>query len=266
MNIINKGDMIEFLENKIKIDDINEEKSVLKIVDELYDLSKDNIIPLDDLETFVFRKRYGILDYGVPQTKEYIANEYDIGYTKIRKLLDLAITKLSFRIKKIDKHTKVDKLSSLDINPKFDEYKNILIDHLLINNNIKNKLMMKYIFTLNDLLGYSLTELKNFLEKKEFSNLVTYIHSLNLKFIEELEIEDRKNLIQNSPFSIIENSSIYWIKSVEKISYLKLKENNINDIKSLIINLNLLSKTEQLIVMKELKDIKLGMSLGKKVL
>ena len=69
MNKIERQDLVQLILKKYNVigDDY---KIVEKVVDELYDIQRESILPLTKEETFIFRKRYGVLDQGIPYSKE----------------------------------------------------------------------------------------------------------------------------------------------------------------------------------------------------
>ena len=234
---ITKEYLLEYLEEKLKIQE-DEELSLVKLVEELYDLNKNVVIPLDEQETFLFRKKYGIYDNGISQTREYISKEYNIGYQKYINIFERIYIKLLFRIKRIDKYERIPKINTLfteDI-----ELINKPISTFNIEIKTKNKLMKNFILTFKDLMEYSINELKIILGAKELKELIDYVHLLGFKFIDELSKDEKQTLINMSNKDIVCNSSIYLIDGVEQISFDRLQRNNIVDIKSLVKNVFIL--------------------------
>ena len=246
MNKITKEKMYNLLNEKIKVEE-DEKELLINLVNELYDTNKKIVIPLDELETLVFREKYGILNNGIPKSKELICKEYNIGYQKIFFMLEKIFVKFIFRIKKIDKISKIEKINSLNTNNS--EILNTPVSSFPINVTIKNILMKEYIITLKDLMEYSTNELKDFLGPKRIEELINYIHSLNYKFINELSDEEKKIIIENNDKEIISNSSPYLITGLDKYQYNVLKRNNIKDVKSLAQNLFIFPTKDRLEMM-----------------
>ena len=257
MNLISKEDVINYLINKIKIEE-NEINNIIKIVDELYNLNNKIVIPLSNEETFCFRKRYGILDKGVPQPVEKISKEYNIPYMKLSKILENILVKFRFRIKKLDNYTKITKLSSIELDSRIEEFENMSIMSLPINTKYKNQLMYSYIITVKDLLELGIPEIKKILSNKGFIELAKCIHLLNILFIDELSDEVKKDIIDNSNTDILLNSSIYWISGANKIPTIYYDKININDIRTLIINMNFLPIEKKKLLLNGLKNMNLN--------
>ena len=247
MNKITKENMFELLKKQLKtIPDDGE--SIKKIIEDFYDIKKSVVIPLDETETFLFRKSYGILDNGFVQHKEKICQEYNIGYLKYKNIMEKIIVKLLFRIYKLDKYQKITKVNSLLIQD--EKLLNQPISTFNISIKVKNKLMKYFILTLKDLMEYGINELKTMLGTKELTEVVNYVHSLNVQFFEELSITDKQAIIKESPEEEIANSSVYLVGGLENIPFNKLKEKNINDVKSLVVNVFMLPTKDRIEVMK----------------
>lgn len=257
MNRIDKEDILILLMKKINPETLQEKNSINRIVNELYDLNRTVILPLDEMETFLFRKRYGILDNGIPQTNEFISKQYNVAYTKLKKTLDLIMVKLIFRVKKIEKRVKIEKMSSIDREARKEEIAEVLVSALPLSTSCKNRLTKAFLFTIKDIMEWSLKELNTILGKKDFSELISYIHSLNVRFLDELTPEERKEIILNSDSSLVSPSSAYWIPGTESISVESLKEWGIEDIKTLYLNVFDLPKKEKLKAMQFLVETNL---------
>ena len=251
MNIITKAKMYELLEEKLNIQ-LSEVNSLIRLVDDIYNLENNLIVPLDEQETFIFRKHYGVLDNGSLISKEEICKKYNVGYQKYQTIMERIFIKFSFRIRKIDKYEKVDKMDSLKSDNV--ELTNLAVSTMNISLKIKNKLMKKMILTLKDLMEYSINELKNILGIKELEELVNYIHSLNINFLDELSSEERKEVFSVSSRDKIINSSLYWIKGIENIPSNQLNRININNIGSLIKNIYILPTKNRLDIMQFLTE------------
>ena len=258
-NIITREMLYDLLEDKLKVE-IYEEQELVKIIEELYDLTKKSIIPLTEEETFVFRKRYGILDNDISNSKEFICKEYNLGYRKYSIIMERIFVKLLFRVKKMSNYTKKERINSLNI--KDEEILNTLISSFPINTTCKNKLMKAFIFTLQDLMEYSTYELKEILGSKEYNSLITYIHSLNYKFLNELSDEEKKAIIDNNDIEIVGNSNPYFISRLDKYPVYALKKHKIDDIKSLVKNVFKFPTKDRIEMMKFISENNLS-CLGK---
>ena len=233
MNVITKEYVYDLLETKLKVTD-DEEIYLVKLIEELYDINNNIVIPLDEEETLVFRKHFGILDNGIPQSKEMICKEYNIGYQKYPHIINKILAKLVFRIKNIDKQEKIEKINSLNTND--EEILNKPIFLFPLDKQLKNKLMKSYILRFKDLMELSINELKNILGPKDLDAITSYVHSLNYKFINELSDTEKKEIFDNNELDIIGNSSPYFVDGVDKYTYNYLLMNNINDVRSLVKN------------------------------
>ena len=254
MKKIEKKDIVDLLSKKANIN-FSEEKILNEIVDELYDEKIQAVFPLDYIETYVFRKRYGIINQGIIEPVESICEETNLSFSKINKLLNSVIVKLLFRIKKIGNYERKKKISSFDLAN--ESLPNFYISTLPLSVSCKNKLLRSYFFTIHDILECSLKELKLILGKKELQELISYIPSLKLRFLDELSIDEKKEIILNSSISYIPLSSPYWITGIEHLSSSILNDYGIEDIKSLVSNVFRLPKKDQLEVLKSIVELNL---------
>lgn len=252
MNRITKEDIYDLIMKKARVNELREE-NINEVVNDIYNLDIEEVIPLNKTETFIFRRRYGVLSNGVPVPVEYLSKETDLSFSKIRKILELIFFKLHFRI--IKDNSNEPKMNSLDINENKDEYINTSISSLNINSTIKTKLIKSFIFNLKELMECSIIEIKKILGPKELEELINYLHSLNIKFLDELTREEKKEIFDMSNENTIYNSNIYWIESINNISINYLKKMQINNIKSLIINLNYLPDLLQKNIIEEFGDL-----------
>ena len=247
MNLVTKKYVYDLLEKNLHVTD-DEKSYLIKIVEDLYDINNNIVIPLDEEETFVFRKHFGILDNGIPQPKEKTCKEYNIGYQKYSRIMQKVLVKLLFRIKKIDKNIKIDKINSLNTND--EAILNKPISSFPINKVIKNKLTISYILTLKDLMELSTNELRKVLGPKESETIISYVHSLNYKFINELTDLEKKEIIDNYSIDIIANSSPYFVSGLDNYPYFILLRNNVNDVRSLVKNVFMFPTKDRIEIMK----------------
>ena len=247
MNKISKIDLKDLLIKKF-----NEKDEVLvgKVVDEIYDLDIKEVFPLDDIETFVFRKRYGVYDDGLPISKENLEKQLNIGYIKIQKILERSFSKLGFRINKIEKRKKEEKMGSFPSS----KNKDILVTNLNISNGLKNTLMKLGVFTLKELLEISNIEYKRVVSDKLYIELVDYIHLLDLKFLDELDEETKRKIFDNSSQEVIYNSTVHWLDAFKEVP----NRSNSKNIKDLINKINMYSNREKDIILKEINNRGIG--------
>ncbi len=256
MNKIEKKDIFDLFVKTYNIKE-SDYYIITKVVDELYDLSKENVVPLTDLETFVFRKRYGIDNNGGPIKKQLLARKYQIDDNLVNKLMGVIISKLAFRINIIEKTEKIDKMSSIDTNDK-KNLQEISVYSFQVSDFIKSKLVRNLIFSLKDLMQLSKRELKNVFNGKNYNELINYINSLGIKFIDDLSINEKKEIISISSSEKINNSSVFFIDGLNNLSNKFFKDYDINDIRSLIININQLPDINRISVSNSI--INLGLN------
>lgn len=220
---------------------------VIKIILEIYDLNNKKVEPLSELETFIFRKRYGVLDSGIPITKEIMSQEYKISFMKLQNLLDDAFKKIGFRINHMEKRNKISKMSSYDR-----EKSDIFITDTNFSTYLKNYFLNNNIYTVKELLEYSLYDLEKKLSNKNYLQVVNYVHSLGLKFIEELDIEEKKNIVTNSNTETIYNSSMFFVNHLKNIPTDELEKLNVNSVREITDKLNLFSKKDKISIMQDI--------------
>ena len=76
---------IKLISSQIKdnLEEIYYKERIDRIVNELYDISKKEILSLTTKETFIIRKQYGILDNGICQTQESIGKIFNLSNSSI---------------------------------------------------------------------------------------------------------------------------------------------------------------------------------------
>ena len=67
------------------------------------------------------------------------------------------------------------------------------------------------VFTFEDLLTYSIQDLSDILGDKTLEEVITIVHNLGFKFIDELSVSEKKKIMERSSYEQIMNSSISWI-------------------------------------------------------
>lgn len=198
--------------------DFCEEKmdNIEEALDEICDLSMDIMTHLTEVETFVVRKRLGVYDNGERQTLDAIAKATGKTRERIRQIENKTYSRI-IRWLARESYTQRDdksKMSSLTIQEK---YANVHISRLGIDRRMIEILSRGQITTLYDLLCYSHEDFQKMgLGKKYFGQLSDKIHSLGLKFIEELNDEEKRMVISASSKDMIDNSSIAWISNLNK--------------------------------------------------
>jgi len=250
MNKISKSDLEELFIKKFNLTN-KESASLENLVNELYDQNKKTVLPLTELETFVFRKRYGITNNGIPIPKEAISKDYNIGYQKVQKLLNSSLTKFLYRINILDRRVKEKRFSTFYLKRNEDS----IIDYTNLNQDTIKLLKKENILTLSDLLELGRIEIKDIVGEKRALDIISYIHSLGYRFIDELTINEKKNIISKYSKEVIDNTSIYFLDSVKKIDYDTLKNINAKTIKDFIIKKELLPKKSKMLVAKEIIDM-----------
>lgn len=206
-----------------KMDNIEE------ALNDICDLSM-NMSYLNEFETFVVRKQLGVYDNGERQKTRTIA---EVTGRTIGSIQQIETQAYRIIINALDSKAyypkdKKIKMSSLSIQEK---YANIPISRLGIDRKTLNGAI-----TLNDLLCYSRKEFQNMgLGEKSLSKLRDKIHSLGLKFIEELTDEEKKIIISASSKDMIDNSSIAWIEN-NNIKLSRARKTTIGQLREYIEN------------------------------
>ena len=245
--MIDREGLRELLINKYNISKMDY-PIIDKIVEEIYDVNQKTVIPFTELETYVFRKKYGIYSSNIMIPENKIAMELNLTDNKISSIIGTCLTKMSFRINKIEKRVKIPKMSSFDIKASRD----IFVSNFGLDNFIINSLLKREIYTLRELLEYSKIELSKIISKKALEEIILYVHNLGYLFIEELSIDEEKNIISKSDLERVNNSSIYFVNSVKNIDARKINKLNIKNIKDLYERINLFSREEKQLILRDI--------------
>ena len=216
MKKIDKFDIKELLVKNLNLQTNNIE-TIDIVVDDIFDLEKNIVYPLTELETFVLRKRFGILDNGKIASKVSIANIINMSPQSVSRFFSKAMLKLVYYIRSQNEKDKIVKMTSIDNLDNIDEFKNMVISAFNIDTTAKNRLAKNNIITVYDLMSYSKIELRTILGEKNFEDLVNIIHSFDIYFLDELNMSSKIEIVLNSNIDIINNSSIYWLFDLEKI-------------------------------------------------
>lgn len=233
--IFNKDLMRNKLIKKCNITNSNIE--ILDIfLEDLYDLSKKSIAPFNKQETYIFRKLNGIYDNGIEQTIDIVAKQFNVVPETISKLNIRMFTHLLVMFEReLPYYSKKRRMTSLELFPKSQELNNISVGDLNLDKRIFNLFRRQIgIYTIGELLSYSLSDLIIMgLSNKMINNLSDCIHSRGLKFIDELSVDEKKEIIAKNQYDTVLNSSIYWLNKL-KIPKVIVKCNNLDNISALI--------------------------------
>ena len=210
MKKIGKDDLKNLLIDGLKTNNPNYD-SLNLLIDNLYTLNNELVYPLNKIETFVIRKRFGILDNGKVMKKVEIANNLNTTHKNASHILDKSIIKIIRYIEYDNILNTNDKMTSLDNLENKDEIKNILLLSLDLDTKLINRLAKNNIKTLNDVLGFSLNEINEMFGPIVAENLNIVITRMGLYFLDRLPITSKMEIINNTDLNVIYNSSIYWL-------------------------------------------------------
>lgn len=225
-------------------------KEIKKLINEMFETSKPNILILSEKETTILRIRFGILNNGGWQQFEYIGKYLKVREQEAYRMYYKAIEKLKkhLDIKISEFETpKINKMSSIEQNDSLIYLRNKRIAETGLDSYIENCLARNNIYTVEELLSRSKTEIKNLhgLGKTTLERIITKIHELGLAFIDELTEEEKITIIKKQQLEVIEASSIAWLPlSDSKINeYLKKYGiNNIKKLKEALINKTIINQ------------------------
>lgn len=204
MKLFTKEKVYELLCRKYKLDEVLDEKiksiyqnNLKEFLNEIYDLSKMSVETLSEKQTFTFRKKYGILDGGIYQTNDSIANELGISTQAVAQRINRIITKTIPRI--IYKKEKNVFIESNGNNLKKLKILSIPIEKLGFSQKTYNCLHVKGIAKLGDFLSLStedITSIKSCGEKT-CKEIIAIVHSYGIKFSDELEKDQALDILKN---------------------------------------------------------------------
>ena len=236
-----KTNSIDYFLNSIDLKNTNQKyynNKILNLIKLLLDEDIKVIPPLDEKCTYIIRKRYGIYDSGKNQTLSVIANDLGITKQRVSILLDISQNLLLSYVFR----NPIDKISSIEISKDYELLKNTSIQELCVDRMFLLNFTKNNIYTLSDLLTLSRYDLRKiFISKKceSIKYIIDKVHSLNLKFIDELDDKEKEILIKKSNKIRILNSSSWFIDKNERLNKVRKKEKiSLNTIKSVLDYIN----------------------------
>ena len=168
---ISSGKNKKYIENKQNID---------ILLNDYFNINKETISILDKKETYILRKKYGVLDDGKVQTLDKIAKEFNVTNERIRQKLTDIIIKLSEEFNKPNDILN-DYVESNSISNLLDLKLIYIFDY-----NIVKKLYQEFNdeMTLRELVHKSRLQVKNVkeLDQNEFEQIEIKLSKLNLSF------------------------------------------------------------------------------------
>lgn len=194
------------------------ENTIREITTNLFDLSQKVVIPFTKSETYVLRKYYGIYNNNIMQTRTSISSELGFkSITTVSNLITEGQIALSNYVQKnvyMSKLKFTDKITSFDFYPELSSLKDMSASEALDSDIIAERLRRHWIYTLEDLMAYSASELTSM--KVGSIHLICGIpdrvHRLGLLFAEEITLDDRINLLLNqNQIERTLNSNLGWI-------------------------------------------------------
>lgn len=217
MNNLTKEDTKRFIIESLNNNDYDE-NNLNSFMNDLYNISNEEIYPLSQNETFILRKRLGVLDSGKVIKKIEIAKILNVTPTTVDNILKKALIKVIKYLELNKTNVKKSKMTSLDNLENKDDFKDILLLSLNFDTTLINRLAKKNINTINDLLGYSITEIE-----KMFGPIVAYklsdkMAEMGLSFLDRLSPTEKLDIVSKSSIETINNSSIYWLFDVQNTS------------------------------------------------
>ena len=230
---------IKLISSQIKdnLEEIYYKERIDRIVNELYDISKKEILSLNTKETFIIRKQYGILDNGICQTQESIGKIFNLSNssisiikTNILKKIQKLIWNYHIILPKNEKTiTSSDSILKLDLS--FYNFESLYqfdiktIEELSYLNISKlNKITEEYVYIIKQMnkLGFHLKE-----EPKDKDIMTKEIEKLDLT-LETIEC------LRESKINTIEE-----LISLSKNDLLKIKKITVKSINEIVNNLNI---------------------------
>lgn len=173
---------------------------IQNIYSELCNLSLECVAPFTKRDTFIFRKYYGILENEESSEMEEIILDISLSTgltsTYIHNLIETLEARLAYRVSAILNNAQPCKIKIsscpeiLKNKPVSSFFNNQISDSLLLK-----KLTEYAIYTMEDLLTFTTTDLSKFLGKgKNFERILNIVHGLGLGFIDEFEIDAENTL------------------------------------------------------------------------
>lgn len=171
---------------------IENKKNIDSLFSDFVNLSKSSISVLDENQTYILRKKYGVLDNGVSKTFQELGSEFNLSSERMKQIVSRIVVKL------------IGSLCEKNATNILQDYcDNHLISNLLdcniiyiFNDQIVKKICQQYNdeMTLRELVNKNSVEVRNIngLNQNEYDEIQKVLSSLNLSFKDTISIVKHK--------------------------------------------------------------------------
>ena len=221
---VTKEEILNYLNDELMPQTDNDvfKNEIIKIMQELYDINNLTINPLTIDQTKILREYLGIYSNGERTTTPKLATIYNLSRVRISAIINKSLLLLKRRVLLSINSISNNKMSTIKDDDKLHKYQNKSVNELNITPMINYFLKRNNIYSINDLLMYGEFELIDMGLGYKSLELVKelLIKEDNLKLINSLNINEKREIINKYDIKTILNSSFEWFKS-QNISLLK---------------------------------------------
>ncbi len=214
---VNEEEVLKYLKAELMPQNHNEifNNEIIKIAQELYDINNVIVNPLTIEQTKVLREYLGIYSDGVRETTPKLALIHNLSRTRISAILNKSILLLKRRVLLSINTISNNKMSTIKDDNILYKYQNKSVNELNITPMINYFLKRNNIYSINDLLMYGEFELVDMGLGYKSLELIKelLLKEDNLKLINSLNINEKREIIHKYDKKTILNSSFEWFKS-----------------------------------------------------
>lgn len=171
---------------------IENKKNIDSLFNDLVNLSKSSISVLDEKQTHIFRKKYGILDNGCSKSFEELSTEFNLSEDRFKQIISRISVKL---IGSLCEQSKTNILQDYCNNHIISNFLDCKIIYIF-DDQIVKKLYQQYNdeMTLRELVNKKSSEVRNIngLNQNEYEEIQKVLSYLNLSFKDTISIVKNK--------------------------------------------------------------------------
>ena len=192
------------------------QKETEKLAEDLFS-TKEKVGVLTPKRTEVLRKMFGVYDAGIWQDAKSIARSFGITYQSACQMVLTLGEDIRFMVYTIPSRKKrpLTKMSSIFSKEDQEKARDMTIWDIGLNTRTIQALRREDVITLLDLSCYGIGDFR--LGEVGRYKILSEFHQLGFSFMEELSLEERRNIIESSFKEVVDQSSVCWFMNQEDI-------------------------------------------------